>query len=396
VDRLFSCHALTDFGPCALAAAAAPPPAHHAAGPRPAELRRRVRRECPRRPGVYGMLDRHGELLYVGKAKGLRARLLTYFRPRSRDRKAGRIVEQTSALLWEYSPSEFAALHRELELIRRWRPRLNVQGQPRAHRYTYVCLGRRPAPYAFLTRTPPRDVEAAVGPVRAGERAGQAVRRLNDHFGLRDCPQPQEMLFADQGELFPVLRAAGCLRHEIGTCLGPCAAACTRQEYAARVRAARAFLDGNDVAPLQALGRAMNAAAQAQAYERAAALRDRLEPLRWLHEQLDQVRRLRADGSFVYPVAGHDGGVIWYLVHHGRAVAAVAAPEDDAARRAAADRLEAVYRREEIRVRLESAEHLDGMLLVASWFRRHPGERARAWAPDDVLARCLGGPTQQA
>jgi excinuclease ABC subunit C len=385
VDRLFSSQVLTDFGPCALAAGPELPPVTLVHGPRPSELKRRVRESCPRRPGVYGMMDGQGELIYVGKAKVLRARLLSYFRPRSRDKKAGRIIEQSCALLWEPGPSEFAALHRELELIRRWRPRFNVQGQPRAHRYTFVCLGRRPAPYAFLTRRPPRDLIAAFGPVRSGERAGQAVRRLNDWFGLRDCPQAQEMLFADQAELFPILRSAGCLRHEIGTCLGPCAAACTRREYAGRVRAARTFLDGKDTSPLQALERDMAAAAAAQAYERAAALRDRLGPLRWLFEQLDQVRRLRADGSFIYPVTGHDGGDIWYLVHHGRALAAVAAPRDDASRRVAAERIESVYQREEARLRLESAEHLDGMLLLAAWFRRHPEERARALRPRDVL-----------
>jgi excinuclease ABC subunit C len=381
VNRLFASQALTDFGPCALAVGPQAPPVYLVHGPRPSELRRRVRESCPCRPGVYGMVDQHGELIYVGKAKVLRARLLSYFRPRSRDKKAGRIIAQTCTLLWEPNPSEFAALHRELELIRRWRPRFNVQGQPRAHRYTYVCLGRRPAPYVFLTRRPPAEVIAAFGPVPAGKRASQAIRRLNDWFGLRDCPQAQEMVFADQGNLFPMLHSAGCLRYEIGTCLGPCTAGCTRQQYAARVQAVQAFLDGKNVSPLQILERDMAAAAASQAYERAAVLRDRLEALRWLFEQLDQVRRLRADGSFIYPVTGHDGSVIWYLVHHGRTVAAVTAPHDEASRQAAAERIEAVYKREETRLRLESAEHLDGMLLLAAWFRRHPEERALLHQP---------------
>jgi excinuclease ABC subunit C len=388
VDRLFPAHAFTDFGPCALAAAV---PAVVQVFGRPAQLRGRVRADGPRCPGVYGMLNPHGELVYVGKAKCLRARLLSYFRPRSRDAKAGRIVQQTACLLWEASPSEFAALHRELELIRRWRPRFNVYGQPHAHRHTYVCLGRAPAPHAFLTRKPPRGALAAFGPVHAGEPARQAVRRLNDWFGLRDCPQAQEMIFSDQGELFEVPRSPGCLRYEIGTCLGPCVAACSRSAYAERVRAARDFLAGTDRAPLAKLEQDMAAASAAQAYERAGSLRDRLAALTWLHERLELIRRLRADGSFVYPVTGHDGSQTWYLIHHGRAVAAVAAPADDAARRSAAERVEAVYGREDPRARLESAEHLEGVLLVASWFRRRPEERARAWKPDDVLACCRGG-----
>src|SRR5262249_32652426 len=159
------------------------------------------------------------------------ARLLSYFRPNSRDPKAGRILDQTRVLVWETAPSEFAALLRELELIRRWQPRFNVQGQPRRRRRVYVCLGRRPAPYAFLAPRPASTVLAGFGPVPSGERAREAVRRVNDWYGLRDCPQAQEMVFAEQKELFPVLRAAGCLRHEIGTCLGPCAAACTQAAY---------------------------------------------------------------------------------------------------------------------------------------------------------------------
>src|SRR5205085_2560216 len=130
----------------------------------------------------------------------------------------------------------------------------------------------------------------------------------NDGFALRDCPQKQEMVFADQGEFFPEPRAAGCIRHEIGTCLGPCAAACTRAAYAGRVGAARAFLEGTDAALLAALGRDMAAAAAALAFERAAALRDRLQSLQWLHEHLERLRRLRAGQSFIYPVGGPEGG----------------------------------------------------------------------------------------
>jgi excinuclease ABC subunit C len=207
------------------------------------------------------MIDPNGELIYVGKAKLLRSRLLSYFSGRSHDPKAGRILEQTRTIVWEYAPSEFAALLRELELIRRWRPRLNVQGQPHRRRRTYLCLGRKPAPYAFLTRRPPAGVTAYFGPILAGPRALEAVRRLNDWFQLRDCPQAQKMHFADQGELFPILRAAGCLRHEIGTCMGPCAGACTWPAYQVQMRRARAFLAGKDSTPLEKLEADMKAAA---------------------------------------------------------------------------------------------------------------------------------------
>ena len=117
--------------------------------------------------------------------------------------KAGHILEHTRSLVWEVQPNEFAALLRELELICRWQPRFNVQGRPGRRRHNYVCIGRRPAPYAFLAPRPPATAFACFGPIPAGHRAREVVRRVNDWFQLRDCPQSQEMVFADESELFP-------------------------------------------------------------------------------------------------------------------------------------------------------------------------------------------------
>jgi excinuclease ABC subunit C len=355
-------------------------------GGRPSRLRLLVRRECPRLPGVYGMVDAAGELIYVGKAKSLRARLLSYFRPKSRDPKAGAILADTRGIVWEPGPSEFAALLRELELIRRWRPRCNVQGQPGRRRRGYVCVGRRPAPYVFFAVRPPATAFAAFGPVLAGHKAREAVRRVNDWFRLRDCPEAQTMAFAEEQELFPMLRAAGCLRHEIGNCLGPCAAACSRADYAAGVRAAVAFLRGDDSSPLEMLERDMRAASAALQFERAAALRDRLEPLRWLSDRLRRMREC-ARPSLVYPVAGIDGSETWYLVCRGRVCAALPAPHDDATKQLAAERIEQVYGKG-TPPGPAALEEMDGVLLVAAWFRKHAEERQRAVELEEALRRC--------
>jgi excinuclease ABC subunit C len=382
VEGLFSRPIFAGFGPDGLNPTAPPAPLYRLKGRRPGVLRAGVRAECPRRPGVYGMLDATGQLIYVGKARSLRVRLLSYFRPNSRDAKAGRIIQQTRSLLWEFAPSEFGALLRELELIRRWRPRFNVQGQPHRRRHTYVCIGRRPAPYAFLSSRPAANVLACFGPVPAGQRVREAVRRINDGFGLRDCPQKQEMIFADQGALFPEPRAAGCLRHEIGTCLGPCAAACTRDGYAARVARARAFLEGKADPLTPPLERDMEAASDALAFERAAELRDRLHALQWLQGHLERLRRARDGQSFVYRVADGEAGELWYLIHQGRVTAARPAPSPETAARTAA-MIEALYRR-----RLLAGNELDGALLVATWFRQHPEEQVRVLTPDQALTLC--------
>src|SRR4051794_37795686 len=75
-------------------------------------LREGVRAECPRLPGVYGMVDAAGELIYVGKAKCLRTRVLSYFRKGNRDEKAGKVVGEARRVVWELAPCEFEALLR--------------------------------------------------------------------------------------------------------------------------------------------------------------------------------------------------------------------------------------------------------------------------------------------
>jgi excinuclease ABC subunit C len=334
------------------------------------------------------MVNQHDELIYIGKAKDLRSRLLGYFRPRSRAPKEGKILAQARTILWEVCTAEFPSLLRELELIRRWQPRLNVQGQPLRRRHTFVCLGRQPAPYAFLAANPPRTAASIFGPIPAGQRAVEAVRRLNDCFKLRDCPQAVDISFPEQGELFPQLREAGCLRMELGTCLGPCTGGCGRPAYQTQVRRTSAFLTGADSGLLPSLKQEMAQAAESQDYERAAALRDRLAPLEWLANRLERLRHARQRMSFVYPVVGCDGGTTWYLVHGARTLAAVPAPVDAASKERARDAIKAAFRVGRTPGLREAHEHADGMLLVLAWFRKYPKELKRTVSVAEALTRC--------
>src|SRR5262249_32255674 len=154
VSELFANRHFQGFGPDPLRLDADNPPFEWISAGRRSELRDRVRQLCPARPGVYGMLDRAGALIYVGKAKSLRTRLLSYFRHKNRDEKAGRILRHSRAILWEPAACEFTALLRELELIGRWQPRHNVQGIPDRERWLYLCLGRKAAPFAYVTKQP--------------------------------------------------------------------------------------------------------------------------------------------------------------------------------------------------------------------------------------------------
>ena len=230
------------------------------------QLKDQLTQSCPRVPGVYGMLNPKGELIYVGKSKSLRSRLLSYFSESNAREKGGRIIEATRAIQWETQPSEFAALVREQQLIRRFSPRWNVQGVPKRQRPVYLCLGRSPATF-FLASNPPKECRAIEGPFFGANRMKDAVDALNKLFQLRDCGQKQVFQFAEQMQLFDLDLRPGCLRLEVGTCLGPCAAACSHEQYSQAAAAAESFLDGFNHEPLAMVRRQFDNAMENRQYE---------------------------------------------------------------------------------------------------------------------------------
>ncbi len=387
MDGWFGDEPFRDFGPNGLLPAAGPPPVQVIRGQRSAALRAPLKMLCPSKPGVYGMLDSDGELIYLGKAKCLRTRLLSYFRARSRPPKAGRILREARAIVWEICGHEFAALLREQELIRRWRPRCNVQGQPLRRRLAFLCVGRAPAPYVFLTRQPPAAA-AAFGPVNWTQRTIKAVQRINDHFRLRDCPQSQNIVFPEQRGLFSLALAPGCVRAELATCSAPCTGTLPQADYAAQVQAVLRFLGGDPDRVLPALERDMHGAAKLQQFERAGVLRDLWNDLTWLSEQLARLRHAQEAMSFVYPVTGWDGAVHWYIIHGARVLARVPAPFNSAMARHAATALDAAYTGKRLDQLLAPYEHHDGRLIVMQWFRQFPGQRKKTLTPKQALALC--------
>ena len=369
------CETFADFGPSLFRTVCAVPVGRRFRKRSIPKLKASVRTDAPRTPGVYGMLGAHGRLIYVGKAKNLRARLLSYFREKSRDPKAGRILEHTRTLVWEDTADEFSALLRELELIRRFRPRFNVQGQPGRRRYAYLCLGRGPASHLHLTREPTGKELATYGPFGGSSRSEEAVRRVNHFFGLRDCPNSTALHFAEVGKLFDDDRAAGCLRYELGTCLGPCAGFCTSAVYGAAAKAAKAFLDGRSDAPLIATKAAMNAASIALRFEQAAILRDRLASFEWLEEKLKFLRTARAKNSFVYPLVGADARTRWYLIHAGEVQAVLPEPVCPATAATALERIDAIFSDAFAAKKLERCA--DSLLIVTGWFRKRAEEKPK-------------------
>jgi len=342
--------------------------------------------EARNRPGVYRMLGRHGEVVYVGKSKSLRTRLLSYFTSKKGE-KGHRIVNEASGLEWEYQPSEFAALLRELELIKRFRPRLNVQ-MKRDGRWSFLKLAPGPAPRLHVVGAVSDDAGTYYGPFRGGRRVVEAVRELNDALGLRDCPGGTPMRFADQADLFSFEHSPRCHRMELRLCLGPCAGGCTQAQYRSRVDTARAFLNGAADDPLLRLEERMAAAAERMQFELAAALRDRLRRLEALRDEFAELRDALDSLTFLYEVPGEEGDDRVYLVRRGTVRAVVPIPRGRAERRRLDQLCEEHFCRPEP-TGMVTRHQVDEILLIGRWFRLKPEQFQLTRRPPGLDALAL-------
>jgi excinuclease ABC subunit C len=317
-------------------------------------LRVHVRANAERRPGVYELLDEGGSIFYVGKAKNLRARLLSYF-----------------TAPW---PDSKSALLEELRLIKRLRPYRNVHGNRTARQTVFVKLTAGPAPKLRLT-TRTADPEARYyGPFRGSGRAAAALRVVDDVLGLRDCARDRPMVFGDQAEFFAAPLAPGCLRHDLGTCLGPCAARCSADRYDQSVRLAVDFLEGRTAEPIGKVLEVMSDAAEQADFERAAVWREKLEAVEWLFGAVARLATALDALSFVYVVRDATGGGDdrVYLIRRGLVLAEAPLPRTPIERLAFAASVERHADAPAPALVARSATEMDQILLVTSWFRLHP------------------------
>ncbi len=351
-------------------------------------MRAAVKADAKDRPGVYRMLASDGEIVYVGKSKQLRTRLLSYFRCEFPADKGARIVREADRIEWDYAPSEFAALLEELRLIKRYRPRLNVAMKRDARHFAFIKLTRGAAPKLQVVRgAGADDAQIYYGPFHGAQRVGEAVRELNDALGLRDCRLDQPMHFGDQPELFHLYpRTPGCIRYEIRKCLGPCVGGCTTSQYDQRVQLVRGFLDGADDGPLTALRAEMVEASERLEFERAGSLRDKLRRLEDLRHQFIKFRFAIETLSFVYTVPGYNGDDRVYLIRRGRVRSEHATPRSDQDRTRLAEMVEDVFNPSERDSAQLPSHEVDELLLLSSWFRRFPKELARSTAASTFIA----------
>jgi excinuclease ABC subunit C len=357
-------------------------------------MRASVRAGCADRPGVYRMLSADGEVVYVGKSKKVRARLLSYFRCEFPEDKGARILRDAVRIDWEYTPSEFAALLLELQLIKRLRPRFNVAMKRDDRNFVFIKITKGPAPKLLVVRGASDDAATHYGPFQGAQGVTEAVRELHDVLSLRDCSLDTRMHFADQRELFQLRpRTPGCIRYEVKKCLGPCVGGCTESEYLERVALARAFLDGHDDGPLVMLRLEMEQSSDRLEFERAASMRDKLQRLEALKQQFLRFRFAVESLSFIYTVPGFGGEDRVYLIRRGRVRAEDIPPAAARDRRRLAHLTDAIYGTAERDTAQVPTHEIDELLLLSSWFRRFPSELTRTVRADDVGLIAVTGPT---
>ncbi len=217
------------------------------------------------------MRDRRGVIIYVGKAKNLRRRVSSYFRPGARHPpKVRSMVDTVYDFEFMTVRNEAESLLTEASLIKKYKPRFNILMRDDKR---YLALRADPAaPWPRFTccRIVRDDGARYFGPFPSAPVVRAAKDFVEKRYGIREC----EAIEPD-GETH-----RHCLADVIRTCSAPCLGRVTREEYAARFEEACAFLEGKRQAELSALERTMRSAAEKGDFEKAARLRDTLFALR--------------------------------------------------------------------------------------------------------------------
>jgi excinuclease ABC subunit C len=231
----------------------------------PAKLRARID-DLPRRPGVYLMKDRRKEVLYVGKAADLRARVRSYFQPATPDhRLITESIDEITDVDVVVTASEAEALLLECNFIKQFRPRYNVNLRDDKSFVSIRIDPSEPWPRPVVTRRLDDPGALYFGPYANARAARKALRTLQDAFPLRRCSLRQ---CRD--------RRRPCIYGEMGRCSAPCCAGVTQEEYARLLDQVIAFLRGRRDEVVRRLRTEMEEAAGELDFERAAALRDRI------------------------------------------------------------------------------------------------------------------------
>ena len=219
-------------------------------------------------PGVYRMLDEQARVLYVGKARNLKARVSSYSRPSPQHSgRIARMISETASMMFLTTRTETEALLLEQNLIKQLKPRYNVLLRDDKS-FPNIQVTDHAFPMIRKHRGAKKEKGAYYGPFASAGAVNRTLNQLQRAFLLRNC---SDAMFDS--------RTRPCLQYQIKRCSGPCVGRVSEAEYAESVRDAQRFLSGKSTVVQETLASEMAAASEAMEFERAAALRDRIRAL---------------------------------------------------------------------------------------------------------------------
>ena len=219
-------------------------------------------------PGVYRMLDAQARVLYVGKARNLKARVSSYARYTGHSPRIARMISETAQMMFLTTRTETEALLLEQNLIKQLKPRYNVLLRDDKSFPNILVAKDHAYPQIRKHRGRKSDKGSYYGPFASAGAVNRTLNQLQKVFLLRNCT---DATFET--------RTRPCLLYQIKRCSGPCVGYVSEAEYAGLVRDAERFLQGRSTKVQAKLAEQMTEASEAMEFERAAALRDRIRAL---------------------------------------------------------------------------------------------------------------------
>ncbi len=250
----------------------------------------------PGGPGVYRMLNRKGDALYVGKAKSLKKRVAAYTQVDRLSNRLKRMVAETATLEVITTQSEVEALLLESNLIKRMTPRYNLSLRDDKS-FPYILItGDHAAPQILKHRGAHNRKGDYYGPFASAGAVNATITALQRAFLLRSC---SDSVYAS--------RTRPCLQYQIKRCSGPCVGRIGAEEYEALVGEAREFLAGKSRDVQQRLAVEMQSKSEALEFEGAARLRDRIRALAQIqsHQAINVAGLDEADVIAAHQAGGH-------------------------------------------------------------------------------------------
>ncbi len=232
-------------------------------------------------PGVYRMLNAASEVLYVGKARNLKARVSNYARPSGHSGRIARMIHETASMMFLTTRTELEALLLEQNLIKQLKPRYNVLLRDDKSFPNILISAEHPYPQIKKHRGKKSEKGAYFGPFASAGAVNRTLNQLQKVFLLRNC---SDSMFES--------RTRPCLQYQIKRCSAPCVEKISREGYATLVADATRFLEGKTTSVQSDLAKSMTEASEAMEFERAAALRDRIKAL----TQVQQTQGINPQG----------------------------------------------------------------------------------------------------